>query len=224
MSESPNTVSGSQSRWEEAFLRFETPEQERRKFEGRLRKLGAASWPRDSEIVDLFCGRGQNLVVLESMGFTRLEGMDLSPNLLGRYSGPARMIQADCRNLPLPDASRDIVVIQGGLHHLPGFPQDLEKVLDSILRILRPDGRLVLVEPWDTPYLRCVLFCSGIPLARRLWRPLDAFHVMVEEETPLYQKWLGNPEVILERLRSRFGTEILDIAWARIAFVGRPKT
>ena len=223
MPDTPNTVSGSQSRWEEAFLRFETPEQERRKFGGRLRSLGADSWPRDSEIVDLFCGRGQNLVVLESMGFTRLEGVDLSANLLGRYKGPARMIQADCRELPLPDASRDVVVIQGGLHHLPGFPQDLEKVLDSILRILRPDGRLVLIEPWDTPFLRFVLFCSGIPLARGLWRPLDAFHVMVEEETPLYQKWLGSPGVILERLNARFRTEMMDIGWGRIAFVGRPK-
>ena len=67
----PPTVPGSQSRWEEAFARFETPEQEIAKFHRRLADLGTASWPRDARIVDLFCGRGTNLVALERLGFTR---------------------------------------------------------------------------------------------------------------------------------------------------------
>src|SRR5215471_20969153 len=73
--------------WEAAYLRFETPEEEIRKFIGRLNRLGARQWPREAEIVELFCGRGNGLVALQRLGFTRLEGVDLSPRLIAQYKG-----------------------------------------------------------------------------------------------------------------------------------------
>src|SRR5215470_6701148 len=74
--------------WEAAYSRFETPEQEIRKFRRRLIKLGAADWPREAEILDLFCGRGGGLETLTGLGFRRVEGADLSPRLLAQYKGP----------------------------------------------------------------------------------------------------------------------------------------
>jgi len=47
--------------WEAAYLRFESPEEEIRKFVRRLTRLGAPQWPRDAEIVELFCGRGNGV-------------------------------------------------------------------------------------------------------------------------------------------------------------------
>src|ERR1700693_3052243 len=76
--------------WEAAYLRFETPEQEIQKFITRLNRMGATEWPRDAEIGELFCGRGNGLVALERLGFTRLEGVDLSPRLVAQYRGPAK--------------------------------------------------------------------------------------------------------------------------------------
>src|SRR5271166_6151917 len=38
--------------WEEAYQRFETPEEECRKFLRRLKRLGADDWPRDAAIVE----------------------------------------------------------------------------------------------------------------------------------------------------------------------------
>src|SRR3954453_13886756 len=75
--------------WEENYARFETPEQEIRKFIRRFRKLRASSWPADARILDLFCGEGKGLKALERLGFTRLEGVDLSKRLLDQYAGPA---------------------------------------------------------------------------------------------------------------------------------------
>src|SRR5262245_13234938 len=94
------------SAWEAAYLRFETPEQEIRKFARRLHALGADSWSRTAQVVELFCGRGNGLHALARFGFTNLEGIDLSANLLARYTGPARVQVADCRSLPFPDESR----------------------------------------------------------------------------------------------------------------------
>ena len=71
--------------WEAAYERFETPRQEIEKFTRRLRRIGAAGWPRDAKIVELFCGRGNGLHALSNLGFTHLEGVDLSPRLVARY-------------------------------------------------------------------------------------------------------------------------------------------
>jgi ubiquinone/menaquinone biosynthesis C-methylase UbiE len=98
-----------QNFWEEAYTRFETPEEEIRKFVGRLNKLGQAEWRRDAQIVDIFSGRCNGIRALERLGFTNLEGVDISPNLLSYYDGKARLYTADCRELPFEDKSRDII-------------------------------------------------------------------------------------------------------------------
>ena len=145
-----------ESAWEAAYLRFESPEEEIRKFLKRLRWLGVDRLPPDTRIAELFCGRGNGLVALERLGFERLEGVDLSPALVAKYRGPATCYVADCRSLPFADQSKDLVVIHGGLHHLPCLPEDLEQVLGEVWRILAPRGALAVVEPWLTPFLAMV--------------------------------------------------------------------
>ena len=211
----------SERAWEEAYVRFETPEQELRKFTARFERLGARSWPRDARVVDLFCGRGGGLVALERMGFTHLEGVDRSAALLARYRGPATCHIADCRSLPLPSASRDVVVVQGGLHHLPSLPDDLERTLDEMHRVLRPGGRAVVVEPWLTPFLELVHAASRRRMLRRLAPKLDAFAAMTENEIETYMRWLGNPGTILAALERRFEPAMRRIRWGKLFFVGR---
>jgi SAM-dependent methyltransferase len=126
--------------WESAYLRFETPEEEIQKFIGRLNRLGAAKWPRDAEIVELFCGRGNGLIALQRLGFVRLESVDLSPRLIAQYKGSAKCTVADCRKLPFADRSKDVLIVQGDLHHLPALPEDLEQTFSEMQRVLRKDG------------------------------------------------------------------------------------
>lgn len=220
-STNPPTVPGSQSRWEAAFERFETQAQEIEKFRRRLADLGAASWPRDAQIVDLFCGRGTNLIALQQLGFTRLEGVDLSPNLIARYSGPATLHCHDCRHLPFPDASRDILMVQGGLHHLPALPDDLDLTLQSVRRVLRPGGRFVVVEPWLTPFLRAVHFAAFLPPVRRLSGKFDALATMIEEERQTYEQWLAQPAKVREVFARHFTVERWSTGWGKLRFIGR---
>jgi len=190
--------------WEAAYLRFETPEEEIRKFTGRLNRLGAHQWPRDVEIVELFCGRGNGLVALERLGFTRLEGVDLSPRLLAQYKGPAKCMVADCRKLPFLDRTKDVLVVQGGLHHLPNLPADLEQTFSEMQRVLRKTGLVIFVEPWRTPFLTFVHFVCEIPWVRRLSRKMDALATMTEHEIRTYTQWLGQPELIRKVARAHF--------------------
>src|ERR1700675_2726029 len=108
--------------WEAAYLRFETPEEEIRKFIERLRRLGVSQWPRQTNVVELFCGRGNGLHALARLGFRNIEGVDLSPRLLAEYKGEARCYESDCRALPFAEQSKDAAIVQGGLHHLSILP------------------------------------------------------------------------------------------------------
>ena len=142
--------------WEAAYSRFETPEQEIQKFIRRLIAMGASSWKKECEIAELFCGRGNGLVALAKLGFSRIEGVDLSPSLLSQYTGSARCYATDCRALPFDDGSKDLIIIQGGLHHLETLPVDLDRCLSEMHRVLNVNGEVLIVEPWLTPFLSFV--------------------------------------------------------------------
>jgi len=210
--------------WEAAYLRFETPEEEIRKFTERLRRLGVSQWPRETNVVELFCGRGNGLHALARLGFRNIEGVDLSPRLLGEYTGEARCYAGDCRTLPFAEESKDAAIVQGGLHHLPVLPDDLERVFAELKRVLRPAGRVVFVEPWLTPFLRFVHGVSGNLLARRLSVKLDALATMIDYERQTYENWLGRPREISRLANQYFRPELETFAWGKWNFVGRPRS
>jgi len=209
--------------WEAAYLRFQTPAQEMLKFVKRLMKVGAARWPRNAEIVEVFCGRGNGLHALSNLGFTRLEGVDLSASLLAEYRGPAKLYVCDCRQLRFDDCSKDIVIIQGGLHHLQSLPDDLEQTLSEANRVLREGGLLVLVEPWLTPFLSFVHAVCRRSLARRISKKVNALATMIYYEGKTYEQWLHQPQVIWHLLQKYFRPERHKVCWGKIMFVGRKR-
>ena len=207
--------------WESAYLCFERPEEEVRKFLRRLKKLGATRWPRDAQIVEIFCGRGSGMQALARLGFTHVEGVDLSPRLLAQYQGPGKTLLCDCRHLSFPDASRDIMLVQGGLHHLRDLSGDLEQTLAEVHRVLRKDGIFLVVEPWHTPFLRLAHSLAHNSMARRMWNKLDAMQTMIENEAVTYERWLSQPNVILACLEKYFQTEHCSFEWGKLMFVGK---
>ena len=213
---------GLQDPWEAAYVRFETPEQELRKFVKRLKKLGVDQLPRDSRVVELFCGRGNGLRALARLGFTHLEGVDLSGRLIRLYQGNAQCYVCDCRRLPFSDQSKDVLIVQGGLHHLPTLPESLDQTLAEMHRVLRKSGRVIVVEPWLTPFLKLVHSISRIGLVRRFSAKLDALATMIDYERPTYEQWLGRPALILSLAHAHFSPLHESRAWGKWRFVGRP--
>ena len=53
-----------------------------------------------------------------------------------------RFVVADGADLPFADASFDAVLSMNALHHI----RDLNSVLDEILRVVKPDGKIVLAD------------------------------------------------------------------------------
>lgn len=207
--------------WEAAYLRFETSEEEIRKFIRRLRRMGATRWSCDAEIIELFCGRGNGLHALNKLGFTRVSGIDLSASLLAQYVGKAELVCGDCRQLPFEDRCKDVVIIQGGLHHLPTLPADLEQTLSEANRVLRDKGLLMVVEPWLTPFLVFVHAVCRNHIARRLSRKIDALATMIHYEQQTYEQWLSKPKVILTMLQQYFHEDRCWFRLGKLMFIGR---
>lgn len=207
--------------WEAAYRRFESPAEEIAKFLARLRWFGAEAWYRDLEIVELFCGRGNALVAWQQLGFERLKGVDLSASLLAEYSGPAQCYVADCRELPFADNTQDVLAVHGGLHHLPELESDLARALDEARRVLRPGGRLLVVEPWNTPFLQCVHAASANPLLRMISHRLDSFEQLYIHEQATYDRWRNQPQLIMELLDRRFEREQSAERWGKLYYLGR---
>ena len=214
---------GTADPWEAAYLRFETPEEEEKKFIRRLVAAGARTWSTDSVILDLFCGRGGGARALRQLGFRRMVGLDLSPRLLAARTDPLDCLVADCRVLPVATASADIAVVQGGLHHLPKISRDLSLVLSEVARALRPGGRFVIVEPWATPFLTLVHWVCGIPGARRAMPKIDALATMIEHERDTYEAWLASGTVILAELDRHFERQRVRQRLGKLLYVGTPR-
>lgn len=132
------------------------------------------------------------------------------------------MCACDCRNLPFADRSRDILVIHGGLHHLPLIPDSLEATIVEVGRVLKSDGRLVIVEPWLTPFLKFVHQVLELRLARRTSAKLDALATMIEYERATYERWLDSPQIAVGLVRKYFELVYESFGWGKWSFVGTP--
>ena len=74
--------------------------------------------------------------------------LDIEPPKLRRYvdkSVNPKPILADATQMPVSTSSIDVVVCAAVVHHLA--PDVLASVLNEILRVLKPEGRMILFDP-----------------------------------------------------------------------------
>lgn len=110
---------------------------------GRARRM-AALLPPGGRILDVGCGRGLMLRQLAACGYEAY-GVDVSP-LAGVMRTPppgVRVRLGVLTDLDWPDAYYDVVTFFHSLEHVV----DLSRTLDTVARLLRPGGSLVVAAP-----------------------------------------------------------------------------
>jgi arsenite methyltransferase len=123
--------------------------------------LDLIQWSGDEQVLDVGCGRGLMLVGaakrLTSGKAIRVDlwqQQDQSQNNAASalknaaIEGATDRIEvktADMRQLPFPDSSFDIVVSSWAVHNLE-IESDRHQALDEIIRVLKPNGSVVLAD------------------------------------------------------------------------------
>jgi SAM-dependent methyltransferase len=95
-------------------------------------------------LLEIGCGEGANLHHLAGRGAKRF-GVDFTHEKarFARSETGAATARADAERLPFCDAAFDAILVRDLLHHVP----DRCAVLDEALRVLRPGGRITVIEP-----------------------------------------------------------------------------
>lgn len=102
---------------------------------------------KDKDVLEIGCGNGYGGYLLNQLGPKSYIGLDLMEEQVEiarrKYSQYTYIVQDATDLSQFADASKDVVIIFGVLHHIPEW----RKVLDEIARVLKPNGQLFLEEP-----------------------------------------------------------------------------
>jgi len=108
-----------------------------------LRKAILNALPKDknSTILDLCCGTGEQLLTMERAGYKNLHGLDLDPSMIAyakRNSTLIHFFEGDAANTGFPAASFDIVMTSLAIHDKNQALR--EAIINETLRLLKPGG------------------------------------------------------------------------------------
>jgi ubiquinone/menaquinone biosynthesis C-methylase UbiE len=99
-------------------------------------------------VLDVACGQG-NAAMAAARRFAQATGVDYATNLLaqGRVRAqaehlPVTFIEGDAEELPVPDASFDLVLSTVGVMFAP----DHQRAADELVRVTAPGGRIALAS------------------------------------------------------------------------------
>jgi len=105
------------------------------------------------DVLDVGCGTGSLAILAKRQVGAQgaVHGIDAAPEMIARAREKARRAGVDIRfaegavqALPLPDSEVDVVLSTLMLHHVPATA--LPQVAREIKRVLRPGGRLLVID------------------------------------------------------------------------------
>ncbi len=161
------------------------------------RIASAAAQPAGAEVLDVAAGTGVSSIELVRQGARHVVAFDLSHEMLAagqKHDYPSvEFVQGDAQELPFADGSFDAVTISFGLRNIP----DPEKALREFVRVLRPGGRVVVLEfaaplwkPFRTVYLGYLM--KALPeIAKAVTSSPEAYVYLAES----IREWPNRREV-----------------------------
>ena len=151
--------------------------------------------PSGLRALDIGCGSGRHLFLLNDRGIDFAAGSDYSYNALKicRDAGERLLVNCDNRALPFRDSAFDIIIAWGSLHY--SLKDETSLMVNELRRICAPGGVLLATLRRDNDtYLR-----SGEDLGNNVWRTklgdLDGAVVSFYSEKEVNEIFRGFGEV-----------------------------
>ncbi|OQY33572.1 MAG: methyltransferase [Anaerolineaceae bacterium 4572_5.1] len=113
----------------------------------RLAVMKELSQHKDSAILDLCCGTGNQLKLLSKNGFKNLHCLDLSEAMLNvakKGEHPIKIYTEDATKTSFDDAAFDIVMLSFAIHEKDRSTQ--EKLIEEAHRLLNEEGFILIVD------------------------------------------------------------------------------
>jgi len=134
-------------------------------------------------ILDVGCGTGTHLELYQRYG-CNLYGIDLSPSMLEvaqvRLGETARVELGDATNMPYEDNKFDLIISMLSLHEM--IQKTRSSVIEEMKRVLKDDGRILLVDFHPGPYQplqgwisKVIIFFSELAAGREHFRNYRQF-------------------------------------------------
>jgi arsenite methyltransferase len=152
------------------------------KLRERDRMLGSIPWRGDEQVLDVGCGRGllligaaRRLSTGKAVGIDVWQARDQSGNRPAATRTNARsegvadsveLVDADARKLPFDDESFDVVLSGLVIHNIPTAAGRVAAVRE-IVRVLKPGGRVSILDIWNTRTYARLLRDLGLEDVRR---------------------------------------------------------
>jgi demethylmenaquinone methyltransferase/2-methoxy-6-polyprenyl-1,4-benzoquinol methylase len=140
--------------------------------------MKALALPTGSRLLDLACGTGDLSKLAARQGY-HVVGADLSFGMLAANRSAVPLVQCDSTALPFPDGAFDGVVCGYALRNFT----DLDAAFHQMARVLRPGGRLAILEvdAPTSPVLKAgysVWFDRVVPLIGSALSDKEAYHYL----------------------------------------------
>src|SRR5688500_12261921 len=119
----------------------------------------------DEKVLDVGCGSG---ILLNGAAMRLTTGKATGIDIWAPHSGGGNLAlpwknakaegvadriefkEADARKMPFEDSSFDVVMSSGALHHISHNFDDHERAVREMVRVLKPDGKIVI---WDITHM-----------------------------------------------------------------------
>ncbi|TDT39494.1 demethylmenaquinone methyltransferase/2-methoxy-6-polyprenyl-1,4-benzoquinol methylase [Maribacter spongiicola] len=149
-----------------------------------------------NSILDIATGTGDLAIALISTGAKKIVGLDISPGMLSvgkdkvkekNLNNTIEMVVGDSENLLFEDNSFDAVTVSFGVRNF----ETLEKGMAEILRVLKPNGSLVVLEtsvPTKTPYKQGYHFYTKniLPIIGKLFSKDNSAYGYLSESASVF--------------------------------------
>ncbi|MDF4204904.1 bifunctional demethylmenaquinone methyltransferase/2-methoxy-6-polyprenyl-1,4-benzoquinol methylase UbiE [Maribacter sp. SA7] len=147
-------------------------------------------------ILDIATGTGDLAIALVKTGAKKIVGLDISPGMLAvgkekvtdkQLDSTIEMVVGDSEKLIFEDNSFDAVTVSFGVRNF----ETLNTGMAEILRVLKPNGTLVVLEtsvPTKTPYKQGYSFYTKniLPLIGKLFSKDDSAYGYLSESASVF--------------------------------------